>query len=237
MLHHEKISESGHGDSQPKSINYVTETSRSSSRTAFALSRKPNSIWNKLTVNKILNSSQESGQELIQRGRIVISSNPSFNGRFRRRMSTFSNLPIEARLNDPLAVQELLNSIEGKQENSFRLEPTQGIPNTDKLKAYVQQLVTQELADFSGSYSTYTAKYYVKNLAEVVKQGIKRKIDKRYRIICVSSLGENAGQDLRIKSTYLWDKERDRFFDVNLMLNHENSSVFIVLQVFLIYFN
>lgn len=180
---------------------------------------------------------QEKGQHLIQRGSIVISNSPLLKGRFNRRMSTFSNLPIETRLGSSISVAELLNSIEGKQENTFRLEPIKGVPNTGQLKTYVQDLISKELADFSGTYSAFTAKYYVKILAETVKQEIKDKIDSRYKIVCLSSIGENNGQDLRIKSNFLWDGQRDRYFDVDLALTNGECQLFIVLKVFLIYFD
>lgn len=235
-------------------LKSLTDVQRTKRRSAFALTRKENSIWGKLTLNR-LNSSiadptdlhnsgavspiptpQEKGQDLIQRGSIVISNNPSQGGPFNRRMSTFSNLPIETRLGDSVNVAELLNSL-GKKENTYRLQPVKGVPNTDHLQTYVKELVTKELADFSGTYSTFTAKYYVKILAETVKQEIKDKIDPRYKIVCLSNIGENNGQDLRMKSTYLWDKEMDRYFDVNLALDNGGCKLYIVLKVFLVYYN
>merc|ERR1719454_441318 len=169
-----------------------------------------------------------------QLGSIVLS-NKNTNGN--RRLSTFSNLPVETRLGDNVSIEELMNTIEGRQENSFRLEPTKGVSNTQQLSVFVKDLINRELADFSGNYSSFTAKYYVKILAETVKQEIKDRVDKRYKVIVSTSIGENNGQDLRMKSTFLWDAVRDRYFDVNIVVSDKDPGIFIVTKVFLIYYD
>lgn len=190
------------------------------------------------------NQNHNQFPSFTNQGSVVVQAS-----RGNRRLSTFSNLPIESRLGENINVEEIMNTLEGKYENTYRLNPIKGVPNCEKLRNFVKDLVETELADFSGTYSPFTAKYYAKILADQVKHEIKDtknddlQIDKRYKIITMASIGEKNDQDLRIKSGFMWDKERDRYFDVSILVkdqgsqSHSGSGIFIVIQVYLIYFD
>ena len=79
---------------------------------------------------------------------------------------------------DPLCYQ-----IQVQYENTYQLEPTKGVPNTDKLRKILKNLISSELQDFSGRYSAFTAKYYCRMVADLIKNEMKDRVDPRYKII------------------------------------------------------
>ena len=55
-------------------------------------------------------------------------------------------------------------------------------------------------------------------------------------------IGENNGQDLSIKSSFLWDAERDRHVDFSLKIDNKESGdtrtgMFLVAKVFFLYYD
>merc|ERR1712066_1065183 len=103
-----------------------------------------------------------------------------------------------------------LHQIQTHYENTYRLEPKTGVPNTDKLSKVLKNVIQSEIGDFSGRYSSFTAKYYSRLIADTIKNEMKDRVDPRYKITVFVHIGENNGQDLTMKSSYLWDSSRDR---------------------------
>lgn len=173
----------------------------------------------------------------IRRGSIVMT-----NDKHGRRLSTFSNLPIETRFADEKGLDNLMHQIQVQYENTYSLEPAKGVPNTDKLRKILKNLISNELSDFSGRYSSFTAKYYCRIVADLIKNEVKDRVDTRYKIITYVHIGENNGQDLSIKSSFLWDAERDRHVDFSLKIDNKESGdtrtgMFLVAKVFFLYYD
>lgn len=170
------------------------------------------------------------------RGSIIMTQD-----RFGRRLSTFSNLPIETRFQDGKSLDDLMHQIQTHYENTYRLEPKKGVPNTDSLKKVLKQVIISELGDFSGRYSAFTAKYYARIIADTIKNEMKDRVDPRYKIATYVHIGENNGQDLTMKSSYMWDSERDRYIDCSMQLDQRKeegkTGVFIVAKVFFLYWD
>ena len=80
--------------------------------------------------------------------------------------------------------------------------------------------MNHELKDFSGKYSTFTAKYYSRVLADLVKKEMKDRVDPRYKVISYVFIGENNGQSLKVASSFLWDKSRDTFINFSVKLDN-----------------
>ena len=81
------------------------------------------------------------------------------------------------------ASNPFFHQIQVQYENTYSLEPAKGVPNTDKLRKILKNLISSELSDFSGRYSSFTAKYYCRIVADLIKNEVKDRVDTRYKII------------------------------------------------------
>jgi len=140
------------------------------------------------------------------------------------------------------ATNPVFHQIQVQYENTYSLEPAKGVPNTEKLRKILKNLISNELSDFSGRYSSFTAKYYCRIVADLIKNEVKDRVDTRYKIITYVHIGENNGQDLSIKSSFLWDAERDRHVDFSLKIDNKESGdtrtgMFLVAKVFFLYYD
>ena len=97
-----------------------------------------------------------------------------------------------------------LHQIQVQYANTYQLEPTKGVPNTDKLRTILKNLINNELQDFSGRYSAFTAKYYCRIVADLIKNEMKDRVDPRYKIITYKKFSKN-------EDSIIWHCDFDKF--------------------------
>ena len=127
------------------------------------------------------------------------------------------------------------NKMPVKLENSYRLFPKMGVPKENEIKQELNRIIQEELNGFSGKYQPMTARYYAKNLTENAKHSVKDFIDTRYKVLTCCQIGENNGQELRVKSGFLWNAETDCGIDVKYV--DRRTGLFVILNVFFVYFD
>lgn len=129
-----------------------------------------------------------------------------------------------------------------KFEPTYRLKPVKGKPNVTFLKKHVEDIVNlrTEHYHYSGVYSASGARTKCKIFADQIKNILKPQVDERYRVLVVVNIGQDLGQDLRMKSGFLWDNDLDTWFTVSKEISDNEeygrkNAVFCVINCFLIY--
>merc|ERR1719489_489907 len=110
-----------------------------------------------------------------------------------------------------------------KYENTYKLEPTKG--------GFPVKLLTNILED--QVYEQDNCPRFTKSISEIIKTKAKDLIDPRYKVICVTHIGQQSGQGIRIGSRCLWNTKHDNCASVV----YKNSSLFAISSVYGVYYD
>ncbi|GAB1610730.1 Hypothetical predicted protein [Argonauta hians] len=115
-------------------------------------------------------------------------------------------------------------------ENTYKMTP-------DRTPALIMRDVRKRIQDIlhenlsSWHYDADVSSHMTKQLAERVKEEMKGLAPKRYKVVTFVALGCHQGSDLCVGSRCLWDPKVDQFHEEK----YENSSVFAVVTVYVLY--
>jgi len=118
-----------------------------------------------------------------------------------------------------------------KYENTYKLEPTKGGFPVKLLNIMLEEVLTDFLED--QIYEQDNCPRFTKSISEIIKTKAKDIIDPRYKVICVTHIGQQSGQGIRIGSRCLWNTKHDNCASVV----YKNSSLFAISSIYGIYYD
>ncbi|XP_013791485.1 tctex1 domain-containing protein 1-like [Limulus polyphemus] len=129
----------------------------------------------------------------------------------------------------PVSSEEQLSKHKVKYENSYQLEPDSKL-QTNKIASILQQILSQHLE--GACYNPLTTSLLCKVIANDVEREVKKLGYKRYKFVCMVTIGQKQNEDITIASRCLWDPQRDNFVTEVF----ENLDFYAVSTVFAIYY-
>ncbi|XP_022087941.1 tctex1 domain-containing protein 1-B-like [Acanthaster planci] len=116
-------------------------------------------------------------------------------------------------------------------ENSYRTEPDASTSfNGPKVEKFLWELLEMRLK--SERYDPRTCSSLTTSLADVIKARMKKMGFTRHRIVVYVIVGEKRDQGMQACGRCVWDAKTDNFVTVT----YENSSLFVVVSVYGIYY-
>lgn len=114
-------------------------------------------------------------------------------------------------------------------ENTYHLEPEVKF-QAGKVKAIVEEVLERTLKD--EKYDPKSCRQLVKTLTEIIKNRVKELNYKRYKIICLVTIGQLNEQGFRMGSRCCWDAKWDTFATAN----YSNKTLFTIATVWGVYY-
>ena len=114
-------------------------------------------------------------------------------------------------------------------ENTYKLEPERKF-QAGKVKAIIEEVLEKNLKD--EKYDPKSCRQLVKTLTEIIKGRVKDLDYKRYKIMCMVSIGQLNEQGFRMGSRCCWDAKWDTFATANFT----NKTLFAVSTVWGVYY-
>lgn len=117
-----------------------------------------------------------------------------------------------------------------KYENTYRLEPSERFP-LGAVRLMLEEVLTELLEE--QTYERDNCPKLTKSISDTVKIRAKGLVDPRFKLICVTHIGQVQGQGVRIGSRCLWNTKHDN----SATYMFKNSSLFAIASVYGIYFD
>ncbi|XP_063302012.1 dynein light chain Tctex-type 5-like [Pelobates fuscus] len=114
------------------------------------------------------------------------------------------------------------------QPPSYAARPSEKI-QVPTIKHILEDYLPGKIGEMT--YDTTRAPSLVKEVSEEVKNLVKRVLPARYKVLCVVNLGERGQEDIIVVSRSLWDSHSDSY----VAHVHQNSSMFCVVAVYVVY--
>ncbi|XP_060085688.1 dynein light chain Tctex-type 5-B-like [Ylistrum balloti] len=114
-------------------------------------------------------------------------------------------------------------------ENTYQLDPPKKF-RADKITPIIQDILNTNLE--GRKYDAIECSLLSKSLAEEIKLKVKELNFKRYKTVCMVTIGQKNDQGVRIGSRYLWDHDRDNYAAASF----HNKHIFAVGTVYAVYF-
>ncbi|KAH3831738.1 dynein light chain Tctex-type 5-B-like isoform X2 [Dreissena polymorpha] len=93
-------------------------------------------------------------------------------------------------------------------ENTYKMEPPEKF-RADKVKPIIEKVLATNLE--GKKYDPIECALLSKALADDIKLQVKELNYKRYKIICLVTIGQRNDQGVSVGSRFLWDADRDTF--------------------------
>ena len=114
-------------------------------------------------------------------------------------------------------------------ENTYKLEPEKKF-QAGKVKTIIEEVLEKNLKD--EKYDPKSCRQLVKTLTEIIKGRVKDLDYKRYKIVCLVTIGQLNEQGLRMGSRCCWDAKWDTFATANFT----NKTLFAIGTVWGVYY-
>ena len=115
-----------------------------------------------------------------------------------------------------------------RYENTYKMEPDKRF-HTAEVKEILDETLSTSLKDVK--YDPVRCKALSKSLSHTICERVKLLGFSRFKIVCVVSIGEMKGQDVRVASRFLWDEKQDNWVD-SVFTSSELFGVAVVFGVY-----
>lgn len=115
-----------------------------------------------------------------------------------------------------------------RYENTYKMEPDKRF-HIAEVKEILDETLSTSLKDVK--YDPVRCKALSKSLSHTICERVKLLGFSRFKIVCVVSIGEMKGQDVRVASRFLWDEKHDNWVD-SVFTSSELFGVAVVFGVY-----
>nr|XP_002732644.1 PREDICTED: tctex1 domain-containing protein 1-like [Saccoglossus kowalevskii] len=114
-------------------------------------------------------------------------------------------------------------------ENTYKLLPDKRFP-VETVKNVIQQILNDDLLECEYKADVIAEK--TKSITDTIKYRVKRLNVKRFKIVCIVTIGKINGQEVIAAGRCLWDHNVDNFATATF----KNRSIFAFATVYGVYF-